>query len=125
MRRVFKTRHFSRWMRKTELSDLMLCHAVNEMAQGLIEADMGGSVVKKRIALPGRGKSGSARTLIATNKGNRWFFLFGFEKNERANVSTKELEALQEIAIDLLKHTAVELDALVASNYLQEICNDH
>ncbi len=125
MRRVFKARHFSRWMRKTELSDLMLCHAVNEMAQGLIEADMGGSVVKKRIALPGRGRSGSARTLIATNKGNRWFFLFGFEKNERANVSTKELEALQEIAIDLLKHTAVELDALVASNYLQEICNDH
>lgn len=125
MRRVFKTRHFSRWTRKTELSDLMLCHAVNEMAQGLIEADMGGSVVKKRIALPGRGRSGSARTLIATNKGNRWFFLFGFEKNERANVSTKELEALQEIAIDLLKHTVAELDALVASNHLQEICNDY
>ncbi len=95
------------------------------MAQGLIEADMGGSVVKKRIALPGRGKCGSARTLIATNKGNRWFFLFGFEKNERANVNTKELEALQSIATDLLKHTTAELDALVASNYLQEICNDH
>ena len=74
MRRVFKTRHFSRWMRKTELSDLMLCNAVAEMALGLIEADMGGSVVKKRIALPGRGKSDSARALIATNKGNRWFF---------------------------------------------------
>lgn len=125
MRRVFKTRHFSRWMRKTELSDLMLCNAVAEMAQGLIEADMGGSVVKKRIALPGRGKSGSARTLIATNKGNLWFFLFGFEKNERANVNTRELESLQGIAADLLKHTTAELDALVASNYLQEICNDH
>ena len=125
MRRVFKTRPFSRWMRKTELSDLMLCNAVAEMAQGLIEADMGGSVVKKRIALPGRGKSGSARTLIATNKGNRWFFLFGFEKNERANVSAKELEALQEIATDLLEHSTAELDALVASDTLQEICNDH
>ena len=125
MRRVFKTRHFSRWIRKTELSELMLCNAVSEMMQGLIEADMGGSVVKKRIALPGRGKSGSARTLIATNKGSRWFFLFGFEKNERANVNAKELEALQEIAADLLKHTTAELGALVASNYLQEICNDH
>ncbi len=125
MRRVFKTRHFSRWIRKTELSDLMLCNAVSEMMQGLIEADMGGSVVKKRIALPGRGKSGSARALIATNKGSRWFFLFGFEKNERANVNAKELEALQEIAADLLKHTTAELGALVASNYLQEICNDH
>ena len=125
MRRVFKTRHFSRWMRKTELSDLMLCNAIVEMAQGLIDADMGGAVVKKRIALPGRGKSGSARTLIATNKGNRWFFLFGFEKNERANVNAKELEALQDIAADLLKHSTAELDALVANNHLQEICNAH
>ena len=46
MRRVFKTRHFSRWIRKTELNDLMLCNAVSEMMQGLIEADMGGSVVR-------------------------------------------------------------------------------
>ena len=73
MRRVFKTRYFSRWMRKTELTDLMLCSAVVEMVQGLIDSDLGGSVVKKRIALPGRGKSGIARTLIATNRGNRWF----------------------------------------------------
>jgi hypothetical protein len=86
MKRVFKTRHFSRWMRKTELTDKVLCLAVAEMVQGLIDADLGAGVVKKRIALPGRGKSGGVRTLLATNKGNRWFFLFGFEKNERANV---------------------------------------
>ena len=67
MRRVFKTRHFSRWMRKTELTDSALCAAVSEMAAGLIDADLGGGAVKKRVALPGRGKSGSARTLVATN----------------------------------------------------------
>lgn len=60
MKRVFKTRHFSRWMRKTELSDSALCVAVAEMEQGLIDADLGGGVVKKRVALPGRGKSGGA-----------------------------------------------------------------
>ncbi|WP_369806209.1 type II toxin-antitoxin system RelE/ParE family toxin [Stutzerimonas balearica] len=42
MNRVFKTRHFSRWMRKTELTDEALCGAVREMAQGLIDADLGG-----------------------------------------------------------------------------------
>ena len=94
MKRVFRTRHFSRWMRKTELSDPALCGAVSEMERGLIDADLGGGVVKKRVALPGRGKSGGARTLVATNKGNRWFFVFGFEKNERPNVTAKELEAL-------------------------------
>ncbi len=104
MRRVFKTRHFSRWMRKTELIDQVLCAAVSEMEKGLIDADLGGGVVKKRVPLPDRGKSGSTRTLVATNKGNRWFFVFGFEKNERANVSP--------------------LDAHVESEALQEICHD-
>ncbi|MEY3146143.1 MAG: hypothetical protein RL342_1814 [Pseudomonadota bacterium] len=105
MKRVFKTRHFSRWMRKTELTDSALCSAVAEMAQGLIDADLGGGVVKKRVGLAGRGKRGGARTLVATNKGNRWFFVFGFEKNDRANIGADELEALQDLAHDLLART--------------------
>lgn len=125
MRRVFKTHHFSRWMRKTELTDPALCAAISEMEKGLIDADLGGGVVKKRVPLPGRGKSGSTRTLVATNKGNRWFFVFGFEKNDRANVSPKELEALQAIAGDLLKLSATELDAHVHSEDLKEICHEH
>lgn len=124
MRRVFKTRHFSRWMRKTELTDRMLCGAVAEMVQGLIDADLGGGVVKKRVALAGRGKRGGARTLIATNKGDRWFFVFGFEKNERANIADDELEALQEIAEHLLGRTGQQLDEAVQDGALKEICND-
>lgn len=124
MRRVFKTRHFSRWMRKTELSDRALCQAVEEMARGLIDADLGGSIVKKRVGLAGRGKRGGARTLIATNKGNRWFFVFGFEKNERANISEEELEALQNVAADLLARTARQLNEAIEDDSLQEICHD-
>jgi len=125
MRRVFKTRHFSRWMRKTELTDSSLCLAVVEMIQGLIDADLGGGVIKKRVGLAGRGKRGGARTLVATNRGNRWFFLFGFEKNDRANISAEEKEALQSIARDLLARTTRELDAQVDDGTLQEICNEH
>ena len=125
MRRVFKTRHFSRWMRKTELSDRVLCVAVSEMEKGLIDADLGGSVVKKRIPLPGRGKSGSTRILVATNEGDRWFFVFGFEKNERSNVTEAELEGLREIAKQLLVRTSKELDETVRDGSLQEICHDN
>ena len=125
MSRVFKTRHFSRWMRKTELTDSSLCAAVLEMAQGLIDADLGGGVFKKRVGLAGRGKRGGARTLVASNKGNRWFFVFGFEKNDRANISAEEKEALQSIAQDLLARTGKDLDAQVEDGTLQEICNDH
>lgn len=124
MRRVFKTRYFARWMRKTDLADSALCAAVTEMAGGLIDADLGGGVVKKRVALPGRGKSGGARTLVATNKGNRWFFVFGFEKNDRANILDDELEGLQELASDLLNRTVVQLNAAVKDASLLEICHD-
>lgn len=112
-------------MRKTELTNVALCEAVAEMVQGLIDADLGGGVLKKRVALPGAGKSGGARTLLATNKGNRWFFVFGFEKSDRANISSQELEALQDLAQDLLLRTAKQLDVAIQANALEEICHVH
>lgn len=81
-------------MRKTELTDAALCKAVAEMAARLIDADLGGSMVKNRVGLAGRCKRGGARILVATNKDTRWFFVFGFEKGERANISDEELEGL-------------------------------
>jgi hypothetical protein len=125
MRRVFKTRYFIRWMRKTALTDEMLCAAVNEMAQGLIDADLGGGVVKKRVGISGRGKRGGARTLVATNKANRWFFVYGFEKNDRANISDDELEALKDLAEQLLARTGNQLAEALNDGTLMEICNDH
>lgn len=95
------------------------------MAAGLIDADLGKGVVKKRVASPGRGKSGGVRTLVATNRGSRWFFVFGFEKNVRANIDVAELAAVQEITGDLLKLTGAELDRAVTEEALQEICHDH
>ncbi len=124
MKRVFKTRHFGRWMRKTELTDRALCSAVAEMAEGLIDADLGGGVVKKRVGLAGRGKRGGARTLVATNKGNRWFFLYGFEKNDRANITDDEQEALKDTAEQLLARTGRQLDEAVQDGSLQEICHE-
>ena len=125
MDRVFKTRHFSRWLRKTDLSDANLCNAVGEMVAGLVDADLGGDVLKKRVALPGRGKRGGARTLVATRRAGRWFFVFGFEKNERSNVSPAELEGLQTLAADLLILTGPQLDMAVKDGTLQEICRGH
>ncbi len=110
-------------MRKSDLTDEALCRAVDEMTAGLIDAELGGGVVKKRIGLAGRGKRGGARTLVATNKGARWFFVFGFEKNERANIGHEELEALQQLAADLLGRTGTQLDRAVAEGTLQEICS--
>ena len=79
----------------------------------------------KRVGLAGRGKSGGARTLVATNKGTCWFFVFGFEKSDRANIAPGELEALQNIAHELLAHTGSQLDLAVSDRALEEICHAH
>ncbi|MEQ1667443.1 MAG: type II toxin-antitoxin system RelE/ParE family toxin [Sulfuriferula sp.] len=125
MKRVLKTQSFNRWMRKTELTDALLCAAVNEMERGLVDAHLGRCVVKKRVAMSGRGKSSGARTLLATNLKNRWFFVFGFEKSVRANISENELEALQAIASDLLALELIQIDAAVNRGTLLEICHEH
>ncbi len=71
----FSTRFFSRWMRKTDLTEKALCDAVLEMIHGLIDADLGGGIIRKRVGIAGKGKRGSARTVLATNKNDRWFFV--------------------------------------------------
>jgi hypothetical protein len=121
--RTFKTRTFGRWMRKVGLTDETLCRAVSEMERGLINADLGGHVVKKRVPVAGRGKRGSTRTIVATNFGDRWFFIFGFEKNERANIDDDELRVLQAVAKDLLGLGDPEITAAVTQGELVEICH--
>ncbi len=86
---IYKTHWFDNWAKKQNLSSQALCQAVQEMKNGLYDADLGGGLFKKRIAKPEHGKSGGFRTLIATNKGSRWFFVFGFEKNARNNINQK------------------------------------
>jgi hypothetical protein len=118
---ILKTRNFARWARKSGLADSLLDEAVLEIGRGLLEADLGGGILKKRIALPGRGKRGSIRTLLATNRNDRWFFVFGFEKNKRANISDNELESLKKLAKHLLGLTAAQIMAAIEEGALVEV----
>lgn len=108
-------------MRKVGLTDKLLCHAVCEMMEGLVDGDLGGNLLKKRIGLSGRGKRGSARTIVATNRGNRWFFLYGFEKNERSNINKGEIKALRELAQDYLALEDKGIESAVRSRKLMEV----
>jgi hypothetical protein len=88
---------------------------------GLIDADLGGHIVKKRVALPGQGKRGGARTIVATNLAERWFFLYGFNKNERSNIDKDESRALQEVAKDLLGLVERELGIALQAGEIVEV----
>ncbi len=99
---IYATKWFNRWARKQGLGSSNLCEAVREMQTGLFDADLGGGLFKKRVARPGQGKSSGFRTLLATNRGNRWIFVYGFPKNERSNIDGYEEAALKKLASQLL-----------------------
>ena len=118
---AFMTKAFAKWADGEGLVDTALAVAVAEMEHGLIDAHLGGQVVKKRVALPGRGKRGGARTLLAFRKGKRACFVYGFAKNEQANISDKELKALRLLAKELLNYPAVSLRKAIKAGELIEI----
>ena len=118
---AFKTRSFARWANGEGLDDDALASAVVEMEQGLIDARLGGQVVKKLVALPGRGKRGGARTLVAFRQHDKAFFIYGFAKNARANVSDDELKALKLLAKELPNYPAATLTKAVEAGELIEI----
>ena len=119
--RIFRTRWFVKWAKKEKILEKALIQAVEEMERGLIDADLGGHIYKKRVAIQGRGKSGGVRTLIAYQVQDRAFFIYGFAKNKRANISNKELQALQIIANNLLNHNDKMLDQLLNQKELVEV----
>lgn len=92
---ILKRKDFARWQAGEKLSDAALCKAVKEMEAGLIDADLGGFLYKKRVARPGGGKSGGYRTLLSARMGDRYVFLHGFPKRDKANISLSEKKALQ------------------------------
>ncbi len=122
---IYKTKVFDRWANEQGLTDQSLCQAVKEMNAGLIDADLGGGLYKKRVARTGQGKSGSFRTLVATNKGDRWIFVFGFAKNERDNINKKEQESLKVLANQLLALSKQDLLRMQSKFKLIEVnCHD-
>ncbi|MEY1682659.1 type II toxin-antitoxin system RelE/ParE family toxin [Stenotrophomonas maltophilia] len=124
MPRIFRTRSFNRSMRRTTLSDAALYRSVREMEAGLVDADLGGGIFKKRVALPGRGKRGSVRIIVATQRGGHRFFLFGYEKNERTAITNAERDALQLYASEFLKMSTAQLNRALEYGDLQEIGHD-
>ena len=85
---------------------------------------LGGGLVKKRVARPGSGKSSGYRTLLATNRNDSWFFVYGFAKNERDNIESRELQALKRLAAELLGMDAAAISKLLADDELKEICHE-
>lgn len=121
---VLKRKDFARWQAGEKLSDTALCKAVQEMESGLIDADLGGSLYKKRVARLGAGKSGGYRTLLSACIGHRYVFLHGFPKNDKANITRDEKKALQFARKVFLEQSVKELVKALQAGVSLEVCCD-
>jgi hypothetical protein len=119
--RVFKTHTFVRFARQETMRDDALAKAIRQAERGLISAQLGGGLIKLRIARPGGGKSGGYRTIIAYSAGRRAVFLFGFAKNQRDNLTAAQLADLKTIGQGLLEMTEHQLNEALEACQLQEV----
>jgi len=110
---LFKSRWFQRFARKEGITDIGLREAVARAEKGQIDADLGGEVIKQRIARPGQGKSKGYRTIILFRRGHRAFFVYGFSKSQRANINDDEEAQFKEAAKHVLALTEKQLAELL------------
>jgi len=118
---VYVVRWFRRWMGAQGLLDRDLCRAVREMSHGLTDADLGGGLVKKRIARNGQGKRGGFRTIVARRQEDVWLFIYGFAKNARENVSSREVNDYRETARDFLSLAPKQLARQIDDGNLSQV----
>lgn len=119
--RIFKTRWLGRFAKRERVTDTSLREAIDRAERGIIDADLGGGLIKQRVARPGQGRSGGYRMIVVYRTTDRAIFLYGFAKNERENIAPDELDDLRLIAADFLAADDAGFDRMVVEEDLQEI----
>jgi len=125
MIKIFKTKLFGRWSEDEGLTDEDLCHAVDEIGRGLVEASLGAKLYKKRVARTGQGKSGGFRTIVTYQKEERSIFLYGFDKGSKSNISEKEKKIFKKMSGQFMGYNEKALNIVVKNGALIQVeCED-
>lgn len=119
--RVFKTKDFARFARQEKIDDAALCEAIARAERGLIDAQLGGGLIKQRLPRKGQGRSSGFRTIISYRKGNLAFFVYGFAKNERDNIADDELAAIKATGRMLMSQRPEMLEAALDASKIEEV----
>jgi hypothetical protein len=122
--RIYKNRWFAKFASREGISDATLIAAIDQAYRGLIDADLGGGLIKQRVAREGGGKSGGYRTLVFFRQEDRAVFAFGFAKSNKANLDAAELRVYKQAAKIILALTQAQIDMEVAAGRLFEVNDD-
>jgi hypothetical protein len=121
---VFKTRWFARFARQEKIADEGLREAIERAERGLVDADLGGGLIKQRVARQGQGRSGGYRVIVAYRWRDRAIFFYGFSKSEMENITKNQLAAAREFAAKWLALSDVQILQAIADGELREIKRD-
>jgi len=119
--RLFTAPDFAKFAKKEKIGDAALVDTIERIERGLVDVDLGGGLLKLRVARSGQGRSGGYRTIVACKVGERAFFLLGYGKNDLDNIGDATLARLRRLASGLQGLTEDEIDALKASGAIREI----
>jgi hypothetical protein len=119
--RIFQYKNFKKWATEEGLTESDLLSLIKEMKDGLTGNNLGGNVYKKRIKLKGRGKSGGARVIIVYKTEEKAFFVLGFAKNEKADIDSREEQALKRLSRELFGYTNQQIETALIAEELIEI----
>jgi hypothetical protein len=119
--RVFKTKPFARFSKQEGIADDVLCDAIRRAEKGLVDADLGGGVIKQRLPREGQGKSGGYRSIVLFRRGERAVFAYGFAKKDQDNIKSDELKAFRKLADVLLGLDDSVLAAAMKNGTIMEI----
>ncbi len=119
--RIFKGKTLARFTKRERISDRSLCEAIEQAERGLVDADLGGGLIKLRMARQGQGKRGGYRLLIAFRSKLRAVFLFGFAKSDLDNIDDDQLATLRETAALWLAADAQTIERAIRDGLLIEV----
>ncbi|OIN22343.1 addiction module toxin RelE [Salmonella enterica subsp. enterica serovar Sarajane] len=122
--RIFKNAWFERFARKQRITDRALHDAIERAEKGLIDADLGGGVIKQRVARQGQGKSGGYRTIVLYKTTERAFFIYGFSKSDRENIDQAEETEFKKAAPHILSLTEEQIMLLIDKGQLTEVFDE-
>jgi hypothetical protein len=122
--RVFKNAWFGRFARKEKISAEVLWEAVDRAEKGLVDADLGGGVIKQRIARPGEGKSKGYRSIVLYRKGDKAFFVYGFPKSDLGNIRDDEQEQFKKAANSIFALSDEQIRQLIDNGQFEEVKKD-
>jgi hypothetical protein len=118
---IFKVKTLARFTKRERISDRSLCEAIEQAERGLVDADLGGGLIKLRVARQGQGKRGGYRLLIAFRSKLRAVFLFGFAKSDLDNIDDDQLATLRETAALWLAADAQKIERAIRDGLLIEV----